>query len=403
MRTDSLRADLTTEYCGLKFLNPFVLASSPVTSYGSMIKKAFSLGWGGAVIKTLKPDNMDVIDVSPRFATLETGNGEIIGFQNIELITRRSLSVWLDEIREIKEEFPDRILIGSIIAEMRKSDWQEMVKKVQEAGIDALELNFSCPHGMPEKGMGSAIGQVPEVTKMVTSWVKEVARVPVIVKLTPNVTDVTAIAQAALEGGADGLAAINTVQCLIGVDLDTFTPLPSVNGFSTYGGYSGVAIKPIGLRIVSQLARSLHLPISGIGGISTWKDAVEYMLLGARNVQICTEVMLKGYGIITELVKGLESYLQQRGFTSVEEMIGLSLNRLTEHSQLNRSRTLAVALNREVCIDCGSCVEVCRDSGCTALKIDSSQTLTIDKSKCDGCSLCTFICHHGALTLSVVQ
>ena len=247
-------------------------------------------------------------------------------------------------------------------------------------------------------GVGAAIGQVPELTKKVTYWVKEVASVPVIVKLTPNVTDITIIAEAAKEEGADGLAAINTVQCLIGVDLDTFAPLPTVDGYSTYGGYSGISIKPIGLRIISQLAKSINLPLSGMGGISTWEDAVEYMLLGAQNVQICTEVMLKGYGIIQKLVKGLEDYLYQKGFSSIKEIIGLSKNRIIDHSKLNRNKPLAVKLKKEWCTACGTCVIVCQDAGYNALKLDN-KSLIIDREKCDGCSLCTHVCQRKALKL----
>lgn len=399
MVSTGAKVDITTELCGIKFPNPFVLASAPPTAHGSMIKRAFALGWGGAVVKTLKPDNLNIVDVTPRFATLKSNCGETIGFENIELITKRPLDVWLKEIREIKKEFPDRVLIGSIMAEVRQEEWQKIARSVQDAGVDALELNFSCPHGMPEKGIGAAIGQMPELTKTITAWVKEVARVPIIVKLTPNVTDISTIAQAALAGGADGLAAINTVQCLMGVNLGTFAPLPTVDGYSTYGGYSGMAVKPIGLRIVSQLGRSIPLPISGIGGIRSWEHAVEYMLLGASNVQICTEVMLKGYGIIDELVKGLEKYLQQKGFSSLRDIIGLSLNRLKDHEQLNRNKPLAVKIKKELCVGCGACVKVCQDAGCAALKLAGDKNLVVNREKCDGCSLCTHVCHCKALAL----
>lgn len=393
------KIDLSTEFCGIKIPNPFILASAPPTAYGAAIKRAFDLGWGGAVTKTLKPDSMDIIDVTPRFSTLKSRNGENIGFQNIELVTKRPLSVWLEEIAAIKREYPDRFLAASIVAEVRKEEWQQLAAAAEKAGCDAIELNFSCPHGMPEKGVGAAIGQVPEVTKTVTSWVKEAVEVPVIVKLTPNVTDVTLVARAAAEGGADGLAAINTVQCLIGVDLDTFAPLPSVGGFSTYGGYSGLAVKPIGLRVVSQLARSSQLPISGMGGIASWEHAVEYLLLGAKNVQLCTEVMLKGYGIIEGLLNGLESYLSKKSFQSVTEIIGLSLKRITDHSKLNTANPLVVQLKKEWCSGCGACVTVCKDAGYSALQIGRENTVVVDGDKCDGCSLCTHVCRRKALSL----
>lgn len=399
MKPTGIKVDLTTELCGIKFPNPFVLASGPPTAYGSIIKRAFALGWGGAVTKTLKPDKLNIVDATPRFATLKGNHGKNIGFENIELISKRPLDVWLKEIRDIKKQFPDNILIGSIMAQVHKEDWQNLAIAVQDAGVDALELNFSCPHGMPEKGMGAAIGQVPKLTKCITAWVKEVAKVPVIVKLTPNVTDITIIGQAAMDGGADGLAAINTIQCLMGIDLDTFAPLPTVDGYSTYGGYSGMAVKPVGLRIVSQLGKSIPLPICGIGGISSWVDAVEYMLLGASNVQICTEVMLKGYGIINQLVKDLENYLHKKGFSSLKDITGLSLNYLTTHEQLNKCKSLAVGVKRDLCVGCGKCVTVCQDAGSSALKLDGKKTLIVNHEQCDGCSLCTHVCPRKALAL----
>ncbi|MDI6879500.1 MAG: NAD-dependent dihydropyrimidine dehydrogenase subunit PreA [Desulfitobacteriaceae bacterium] len=399
MGSNGTAIDLSTKYCGIKYPNPFVLASAPPTAYGSMIKRAFSLGWGGAVVKTLKPDDMEIVDVTPRFTTLKSSSGENVGFENMELVTKRPLSVWLKEIGEIKEEYPERVLIASMMADVRRESWQRLAKAAEEAGADALELNLSCPHGMPEKGIGAAVGQKPELTRMITSWVKDVARIPVIVKLTPNVTDIEPIAEAALEGGADGVAAINTVESMMGVDLDTLVPLPSVGGFSGYGGYSGSAVKPIGLRVVSQLAKTSLLPISGIGGISSWEHAVEYMLLGASNVQICTAVMLKGYGIINDLLKGLENYLVRKGFNSTKELIGLSLPRIIAHSDLDRSNPLKAEVKQEWCINCGLCVTVCQDAGYGAIAFSSNKTLVIDQEKCDGCSLCTHVCRRKALVM----
>lgn len=401
MLTDKIenKLDITAEFCGLKFPNPFVLASGPPTAYGSMIKRAFKMGWGGAVLKTLKPDNMDIEYVKPRFSVIKTGHGEIVGFQNIELVTKRPLSVWLEEIKEIKREYPDRVLIASIMAEVEKKSWQELASKVEEAGIDAVELNFSCPHGMPEKGVGAAIGQDAQLTEEITRWVKEAVNVPVIVKLTPNVTDITVIAKAAKNGGADGLAAINTVQCLIGVDLDTLEPLPSVNGYSTYGGYSGLAVKPIGLRAVAQLAKYTDLPISGIGGITSWEHALEYMLLGASCVQLCTAVMVKGYSIIHGLIKGLENYLMRKEIDSLKKLIGRSTERVTDYSML-KVETKTVGIKKDWCINCGECVKVCRDAGYNALTLNPDKGLIVDKEKCDGCSLCTHICSRKALYIA---
>jgi len=389
--------DISTEFCGIKFPNPFVLASGPPTAYGTMIKRAFDMGWGGAVLKTLKPDNMNIVDVKPRFNVIRGNHGEIVGFQNIELVSKRPLTIWLKEIEEIKIQYPNRILIGSIMAEVDKKEWQELAKKVADSGVDALELNFSCPHGMPEMGVGAAIGQNERMTSEITEWVKQVVDIPVIVKLTPNVTDIISMAKAAQKGGADGISAINTVQCLIGINLDTMEPLPSVDGYSTYGGYSGLAVKPIGLRAVSQIAKSINLPIFGIGGISSWEHAVEYMLLGASAVQICTAVMIEGYDIIINFIEGLERYMRNKNIKKISEIKGKSLNRIKDHSALSIAKKV-VQINNKLCIQCGKCVRVCGDAGYDALKFKNGQ-LVVDGEKCDGCSLCTIICPQRALTL----
>jgi dihydropyrimidine dehydrogenase (NAD+) subunit PreA len=393
--------DISTEFCGIKFPNPFVLASGPPTAYGSMIKRAFDMGWGGAVLKTLKPDSMNIVDVKPRFDVIRGNHGEIVGFENIELVSKRPLSTWLKEIKEIKMQYANRILIASIMAEVDKKAWQELAKKVADAGVDALELNFSCPHGMPEMGIGAAIGQNEKLVAEITSWVKQVVNIPVFVKLTPNVTDIICMAKAAQNGGADGIAAINTVQCLIGINLDTMEPLPSVDGYSTYGGYSGLAVKPIGLRAVSQIAKNIDLPIFGIGGISSWEHAVEYLLLGASSVQICTAVMIKGYGIIINLIEGLERYMQNKNIKTISELKGKSLDRIKDHSVLSVAKRV-VQLKNELCIRCGECVRVCCDAGYDALKLEKKQ-LIIDYEKCDGCSLCTIICPQKALSFDIIK
>lgn len=389
---------LNTKFCGIEFANPFILASAPPTDTPEKLRRAFSMGWGGAVTKTLKPNKLKVKNVAPRFGVIKNLRNETIGFENFELVDTNELEVWTSQLEDIKKEYPDRLIIGSIMAEINKKDWQDLTVELQNSGIDALELNFSCPHGMPEKGIGHAIGQDPDLTEMITSWVKEVSTVPVIVKLSPNVTDVVAIAKSALAGGADALAAINTVQSLIGVDIDTFEPLPSVGGYTTYGGYSGKAVKPIGLRVVSELAKNTDTEISGMGGISNWKDSVEYMLLGANHVQICTEVMLKGFYIIEELLEGLESYLEEKRFNSVKEITGLTIDRITTHEKLKRDRDISLKIDKKKCVACGKCVVACKDSGKNALDI-SNNLLHNLKNKCDFCSLCTHICPVDALDI----
>lgn len=397
--TINKNVDLSVEFCGFTLPNPFMLASAPPTAFGSMIKRAFALGWGGAVTKTIKPDHMVIEDVSPRFAVLKSASGQCIGFENIELVTKRPLQIWLEEITEIKALYPHHMLIGSIMAEVKRNEWQELAKAVEAAGVDALELNFSCPHGMPEWGIGAAIGQNADITKMITGWVKEVTNVPVIVKLTPNVGDIAAIGRAAYEGGADALAGINTVQCLMGVDLDTLAPLPSVGGYSTFGGYSGLAIKPMGLRAVAQLYQSIPLPISGMGGISSWEHAAEYMLLGARTVQVCTHVMLNGQGVIREWTDGLRSYIASKGYDSIEEMIGISAERVRNHASLNRDEKLVARICQDTCISCGICVGICEDAGYEALRLKGAGVV-VDEDKCDGCSLCSIVCPTRAIKLT---
>lgn len=400
MNQDRMLPDLSVEYCGLTFPNPFLLASAPPAANGEMIQRAFSLGWGGAVTKTLKPDHLEIVDVRPRFAVLRDQAGKVVGFENIELTTKRSFAGWCGEITEIKRKYPDRIIIASIMAEVRRSDWREMAKALEAAGADALELNFSCPHGMPEKGAGAAIGQVADVTEMITVWVKTAVNLPVIVKLTPNVTSVVDIAKAAIRGGADGFAAINTVQCLLGVDLDTFVPQPAVYDYSTYGGYSGTAVKPIGLRVVAQLAQNFPQPISGIGGIATWEHAAEYMLLGASTVQLGTAVMLRGYGIIDDLIGGMTGYLSRKGISSVKELIGRSVSRLTDFSGLKKDNSLIARVDKTLCIGCGLCVGICRDSGYSALTLEAGSGLLVDGGSCDGCSLCSIVCPKRAISIA---
>ncbi len=386
--------------CGnLQLENPFLLASGPPTAEGDFIRKAFGLGWGGAVTKTINPDNIEVADVSPRFGVVRGGDSAIVGFENIELISKKPVAYWQTEVERLKKEYPHKVLIASIMADREKGSWQTLAAQMERAGADALELNFSCPHGMPEQGLGSAIGKDPEITATITGWVKEAAKIPVIVKLSPNVTDIQIIARAAVKAGADMIAAINTVQCLIGVDLDSLDPIPSVDGHSTYGGYSGYAIKPIGLRCVAQIAQSVTVPIMGMGGIGSWRDAAEYLAAGAGAVQVCTEVMVRGVGIIRSLQEGLRKYLVQKGFESPEALVGAAVKKLGSHEQL--SRRYAVKANwaaPENCSECGKCVSACGESGYQAITLEDHQVV-IDTARCDGCSLCSYVCTTEAIRM----
>nr|HNH84611.1 NAD-dependent dihydropyrimidine dehydrogenase subunit PreA [Acidobacteriota bacterium] len=292
-------ADLRVNFAGIKSPNPFWLASAPPTNMGSMVERAFDAGWGGAVWKTI---GEPIVNVCSRLASVDYGPYRMMGLNNIELISDRPTEVNLREITEVKRKYPNHALIVSLMVESKREAWQDMMKRVEDTGADGVELNFGCPHGMSERGMGAAMGQVPEYTCMVTEWVKEVSKLPVIIKLTPNVTSITPPARAAVKGGADALSLINTINSIIGVDIDTMIPYPNVNGMASHGGYCGPAVKPIALNMVSELANDpqINVPISGIGGIQTWRDAVEFFLLGATNVQVCTAVMHYGYRIIED-------------------------------------------------------------------------------------------------------
>lgn len=322
---------------GIAFPNPFVLGSGPPGTNARVISKSFDAGWGGAVAKTVSLESAKVVNVVPRYGKLRSRDtGEIIGFENIELISDRPIEVWLQEFRELKKEYPQHVLIASIMEEYDRSRWQELTRMVQDTGVDGLELNFSCPHGMTERRMGSEMGEHPDLTQEVTGWVTEVARVPVWAKMTPNITNIREPSLAAVRGGASGVSAINTILSVIGVDLNTLRPLPTVEGYTVPGGYSSQAVRPIALRMVSQLAQALPqgVSISGIGGVERSHDALEFMLLGASTVQLCTGVMLHGIKIIEELKEGLAKFMADKQFATVGEIVGKSIPYFSTHMEL---------------------------------------------------------------------
>jgi dihydropyrimidine dehydrogenase (NAD+) subunit PreA len=322
--------------------------------------RAFDAGWGGAVWKTI---GEPVVNVSSRYSSIDWNGQRMMGFNNIELISDRPLDVNLREIAEVKKRYPQHAVIASLMVESKRDAWHTIVEQAEDAGADGLELNFGCPHGMSERGMGSAVGQVPEYTEMITAWVKEKARTPVIVKLTPNISDIRTIARAAKRGGADAVSAINTINSITGIDLDTFTPRPNVDGKSSHGGYCGPAVKPIALNMVQQVAADPEaaLPISGIGGIATWKDAVEFILLGCGTVQVCTAVMHYGYRIVEDMIDGLTNWMSEKGFSSVEDFRGLSVPCVTEWKHLNLSYKIIARIDETKCIGCDLCMIACWD------------------------------------------
>ncbi len=340
---------------GLRFPNPFVIGSGPPSTNATIINKAFAAGWGGVVAKTTSLTDTVVVNVQPRYGKLRSTNGDNVGFQNIELISDRPFEDWEDDFKRVKDAWPDRILIGSIMECYNKDRWQELASRCLAAGCDSLELNFSCPHGHPETGMGAAMGQNPAMVEEVTRWVVEAAGgKPVWAKMTPNITDIRVPSRAAKAGGADGVSAINTILSTIGIDLKTLRPTPTVEGHSTFGGYSYLAIKPIALRMVAEIA--LDQPgftISGIGGVTSAADAIEHMLVGATTVQSCTGPMLQGFDMVAELIRGTESFLEMHNFDSVADIIGKSLPYFTTHHHLvelqaeKKARKTAELANRD--------------------------------------------------------
>ena len=347
-------ADIGITVDGMRFPNPFVLASGPPGTNGKVIKRSFELGWGGIVCKTISLENEKVHNCVPRYGKLRSRqHDEIIGFQNIELISDRPFDLWLEELADCKAAHPDHVLVASIMEEYEKDRWVEITERTQETGVDAFELNLSCPHGLPERKMGAAMGQDPEIVEEVVGWVKGAAKIPVWAKMTPNITDITVPAKAAIRGGADGISAINTILGIIGVNLDTLRPMPTVEGYSEPGGYSAQAVRPIALRQVMECARACpDASISGMGGAENARDALQFLLVGAHTVQICTGAMLQGYEMIHGLCEELEAWLDEKGFESVAEVVGKSLPYFTTHAdlvarQLEAKREKAGQANRD--------------------------------------------------------
>src|SRR4029077_8749090 len=327
-------ADLKMKFCGIESPNPFWLASGPPTNTGGQVMRAFDAGWGGAVWKTI---GEPIQNTSSRYGAIDFNGVKMMGLNNIELISDRPIETNLREITEVKKRYPKHLVIASLMVESKREAWHEIVQRAEDAGSDGLELNFGCPHGMSERGMGSAVGQVPEYTTMITEWVAEVARTPVLVKLTPNIGDIRAIGRAAKRGGAHGLSAINTLNSIMGIDLDTLTPRPQVDGRSAHGGYCGPAVKPIALHMAQQLTGDPEtgIPVSGIGGVSGWREAAEFLLLGCQTVQVCTAAMHYGYRIVEDMIDGLSNWMDEKGFRTLDDFRGKSLPRVTDWNSLN--------------------------------------------------------------------
>ena len=397
------KPDLSIDFCGIKSPNPFWLASAPPSNSAYQVQKAFEDGWGGAVWKTI---GAPVLNVCNRYGTMDYKGSKIIGLNNVELISDRPIEVNLREMAEVKRNFPNHAVIASIMVESKKEAWQEIVKRTEATGIDGFELNFGCPHGMSERGMGSAMGQVPEYTCMVTDWVMEVATKPVIVKLTPNITDIVQPARAALKGKCDALSLINTINSIMGVDLDTFELRPNVGGKGGHGGYAGPAVKPIALHLLSAVASdpevmASKVPISGIGGVETWQDAVEFMLLGSTSVQVCTAVMHWGFRIVEDMVDGLSNWMEEKGFEKCTDFIGKSLPRISSFGDFDLGFQTVAKINHDKCIQCNLCFIACNDAAhqCIDLKdlklkdeVNERLWPVVREEDCVGCDLCSVVC-----------
>ncbi|MCH7812756.1 MAG: NAD-dependent dihydropyrimidine dehydrogenase subunit PreA, partial [Planctomycetes bacterium] len=347
------KPDLSIEFCGVKAPNPFWLASAPPTNSEFQVRRAFEAGWGGVVWKTIAHE--PIVNVSSRYGAVDYDGRKVMGLNNIELITDRTLETNLREIANVKRDFPNHALFVSLMVESKRETWHDIVKQTQDAGADGVELNFGCPHGMSERGMGSAVGQVPEYTTMITEWCKEVATIPVMVKLTPNITDVRVIGRAAKEGGADAISLINTINSIMGVDLDTLAPEPHVRGRGSHGGFCGPAVKPIALNMVNSCARDerIGIPISGIGGIQAWQDAIEFMLLGSTSVQVCTAVMHYGFRLVEHMIDGLEMWMREKSFARCSDFIGKSVDRICDWADLDLNYKVVAHIDQNTCINCG--------------------------------------------------
>ena len=391
-------ADLSTHFLGIRSPNPFWLASAPPTDKAYNVNRAFEAGWGGVVWKTLGEDGPPIVNVSgPRYGAIHAADRRVIGFNNIELITDRPLQTNLDEVRQVKRDWPDRALVVSLMVPCTESAWKAIIPRVEDTGADGLELNFGCPHGMSERGMGSAVGQVPEYIQMVTAWCKQYSRLPVIVKLTPNITDIRQPARAAKAGGADAVSLINTVSSIMGVDLERMTMSPAIDGRGSHGGYCGPAVKPIALNMVAEIARdpATHgLPISGIGGIGTWRDAAEYIALGCGTVQVCTAAMVHGFKIVQDMIDGLEDFMDGHGYARIDHFRGKAVGTVTDWQNLNLNYTEKAVIDQDLCIQCGRCHIACEDTSHQAISAtrDGKRWFEVNEAECVGCNLCTTVC-----------
>ena len=389
-------ANLKSDFIGIKSPNPFWLASAPPTDKSYNVRRAFDAGWGGVVWKTVGEEGPPIVNVNgPRYGAIWGADRRLLGLNNLELITDRPLEINLQEMKEVKRDYPDRALIASLMVPCVEEAWKKILPLVEETGADGVELNFGCPHGMSERGMGAAVGQVPEYIEMVTRWVKQYTRMPCIVKLTPNITDILKPAEAALSGGADAVSLINTISSITSVNLDLFAPEPTIGTKGTHGGYCGPAVKPIALNMIADIARSPNtsgLPISGIGGVTTWRDAAEFMVMGAGNVQVCTAAMTYGFKIVEEMISGLSDWMDEKQITSTSDIVGKAIPNYTDWQYLNLNYVAKAKINQDLCINCGRCFAACEDTSHQAISMSDDRKFTVIDEECVACNLCVNVC-----------
>jgi dihydropyrimidine dehydrogenase (NAD+) subunit PreA len=392
MATLYKQKDLSVDFCGVHFENPFILAAAPPSDELEMVRNAFKMGWAGAVLKTTHVKEEIVDLVYPMMSSVELEGKRIAALGNIDLVSEYDIDEIEKRIKILKKEFPEKVVIGSMMGGV-KEDWQQLASRLVKAGVDIIECSFSCPQGSMGKKPGAMLGQDPELSKVVAGWVKEAAgNVPVVIKITPQVADIVEVVEKIKEGGADAVCASNTIPSLMGIDLDTFVPYPSVGGKSTYSGLSGPAIKPISLKTISEIKRYVDIEITGTGGVSTWRDAVEFFLVGASNVQICTAVMHKGFRVIDDFKSGLSNYMEMKNISKVTDIIGKALPNIVMHDGLPRNITVRAKIRDEDCINCGLCYISCRDGGHMAIDKLENRQYKVNNDNCKGCNLCVQVC-----------